>query len=149
MEKSHQIRLWILPLLLVVVLGGVVVVRNRQLPETVSTPTTERKTELMSNEVVELEIDTGEDTLLRFEVLWEKGMTVRDAVAQVAKGDLTLVVQRDEEAAFLMELAGLANEGRGGRNWVFEVNGKWADRSFAVYELEPGDHVLWKFVESE
>jgi hypothetical protein len=37
------------------------------------------------------------------------------------------------------------NEGAGGRNWTYRVNDKHADRSFAVYELQPGDHVLWTF----
>jgi hypothetical protein len=48
----------------------------------------------------------------------------------------------------LAELDHVGNEGAGGRNWLYQVNGKHADRSFAVYVLQPGDHVLWRFTAS-
>ncbi len=49
--------------------------------------------------------------------------------------------------AFLTQLDDLKNEGSG-RNWIYRVNGQIADRSFAVYRLEAGDTVLWKFEKS-
>jgi hypothetical protein len=49
------------------------------------------------------------------------------------------------QAAFLTSIDGVANQGADGKNWTFAVNGQSADRSFAVYELRPGDHVLWTF----
>ena len=46
--------------------------------------------------------------------------------------------------AFLYRIDDLENEGRG-RNWIFRVNGKLGQRSFALHELRPSDRVLWKF----
>ena len=47
--------------------------------------------------------------------------------------------------AFLTQIDDLKNEGGGGRNWMYEVNGKVADRSFAVFQVKPADKVLWKY----
>lgn len=51
--------------------------------------------------------------------------------------------------AMLTQLAGKENEGAGGRNWLYEVNGEWAQQSFGAYYPLPGDRVLWKFAPSE
>jgi hypothetical protein len=45
----------------------------------------------------------------------------------------------------LTSINGVANEGAGGNNWTYEVNGRSGDRSYAVYELRAGDRVLWTF----
>ena len=68
-------------------------------------------------------------------------MTVRDLL-NAAPG-LSISQQGSGASAFLTKIDGVANEGAGGRNWMYSVNGQRADRSFAVYELQPGDHVLW------
>jgi len=43
----------------------------------------------------------------------------------------------------------LKNERGRGSNWIYWVNKKMGDRSFAVKELMPSDHVLWRFGEYE
>jgi hypothetical protein len=53
------------------------------------------------------------------------------------------------QSAFLTEISGVKNEGAGGRNWMYSVNGLRGDRSFEAYELQPGDHVLWSFAPSQ
>ena len=73
-------------------------------------------------------------------------MTVQDALA--ASG-AKFSVQGNGAAAFLTELAEIKNEGPGGRNWQFEINNQWSDRSFGIRTLDPGDRVLWKFETSE
>lgn len=149
MEKSDQNRLWVLPLLLAIVLGGVLAVRCWQPAAMSGKRSLGVGAEPIRGELVELEIDAGEGTPLAFQVPWEAGATVQDALAGAGNGKLSFAVQGRNAGALLTELAGYANEGEGGRNWHFEVNGEWADRSFAVYELQPGDHVLWKFAEGE
>jgi hypothetical protein len=62
---------------------------------------------------------------------------------------VTFSVQGEGDKAFLTELAGHSNEGPGGKNWQFEVNGQWSSSSFGIHELQPGDRVLWEFKESE
>ena len=70
-------------------------------------------------------------------------MTVGDVLQNDPR--TSFVTQGSGASAFLTEINGVKNEGAGGRNWMYSVNGERADRSFAVYELQPGDHVLWSF----
>jgi hypothetical protein len=49
------------------------------------------------------------------------------------------------QSAFVTAIGGLENQGADAQNWTYSVNGQIADRSFAVYELKPGDRVLWTF----
>ena len=48
--------------------------------------------------------------------------------------------------ALLTKIDDLKNEGRG-RNWLYRVNDKLADRSFGVFELKKRDTILWKFAQ--
>ena len=80
-------------------------------------------------------------------VAWQDGMTVADllvAASHLPKG-IQFSQQGSGESALLTEINGDANQGASGKNWTYSVNDKEADRSFAIYKLEPGDHVLWTF----
>jgi hypothetical protein len=144
MESSR--RRWVLPLLLVGVLAGVLAVRAWR-PETIHVESAAvPHTEEANQQQVELVIDAGAGELRASNVNWRDGMTVQDVLAA---SETAFVVQGHGDAAFLTELGGVKNEGPGGRNWQFEVNHKWSDRSFGVHTLTPGDHVLWKFATSE
>ena len=69
-------------------------------------------------------------------IAWREGMTVADLNAKRAGNDLKLDVRGiGRSRRFLRHLDGVANEGADGRNWMYNVNGKPGDRSFAVYEL--------------
>lgn len=96
---------------------------------------------------IKLVVDYGDGVQKQFAAIpWKEKQTVFDVLQTAAKhprgikfkhrgsGAATLVVEIDE----------LANEA-GGKNWLYEVNGKLADRSSAIYEVEPGDTLLWKF----
>ena len=37
------------------------------------------------------------------------------------------------------------NQWEHGSNWTYKVNDVTADRSMAIYDLQPGDRVLWTF----
>jgi hypothetical protein len=46
----------------------------------------------------------------------------------------------------LTRIDDLANEtAREGKNWLYRVNGKLADKSAGAYVLSPGDVILWRF----
>jgi hypothetical protein len=74
-------------------------------------------------------------------------MTLLDLMQRAAEhsDDWRFHFQGRGAGAFLTQLAGLENEGAGGRNWQYEVNGKRAEMSFGACPLSRGDRVLWKF----
>ena len=49
--------------------------------------------------------------------------------------------------ALLLQIDDLKNGGNQGLNWIFRVNGKMGDKSFAISEIQPDDAILWKFDE--
>ena len=97
-----------------------------------------------ASERVSLTIDYGNGKQRTVEPqAWHEGMTVADLLS--AAPGLATTQKGEGAGAFLIEVDGVANEGVDGNNWAYEVNGTSADRSFGIYELRPGDRVLWKF----
>jgi hypothetical protein len=136
-------------LLLAFVLAAVWLLRDRGVREV--TPAGESTKRPMPSETgagrtVSLTIDYGDGRRTEFEpTAWREGMTVYDVTSETQRQDLKLETLGTGESAFLANLDGIENEGANGRNWMYSVDGKLGDRSFAVYELEPGDQVLWTF----
>ena len=101
-----------------------------------------------NGETVSLEIDFGNGAVRRFAALpWRQEMTVEkllQAARQFQPG-IIFSQQGEGETGFLTALEGLANEGAGGRNWKFEVDGEHGRVSFCLQKLMPGQQVLWKF----
>jgi hypothetical protein len=93
---------------------------------------------------VSIEIEFGpEGKPLKNTVPWRAGMTVRDLLTSAS---LVSFGEKGRGAsALLVQIQETKNEGAGGRNWIYYVNGQFADRSYAIYELKPGDRVLWTF----
>lgn len=60
-------------------------------------------------------------------------------------GDLSFTSRSAGETAFLSAIEGVENEGGGGDNWVFRVNGKLGDRSCGVFPVSPRDEIEWRF----
>ncbi len=156
---------WRLPLLLTVVLAAILLLRGRGIRKEIPVPAggtaaeestrdfpAQNQADRSENEptgmTVSLGIDFGDGSIREFDAIaWQEGLTVAEVLAAAGRADKRLkVVHHGSGAeAFLTELGGLANEGAGGRNWAYAVNGKPADRSFAVYPLRPGDRILWSF----
>jgi hypothetical protein len=147
---------WRLPLLLAVVLAAVVIVNGRGIRR--ATPgggaSVQPPAIQSARQTVALTVDFGDGRRLTWNAIpWQDGMTVDAALAHAAAHpgaetsdlDLSYIQHGVGASAFLSELGGVANEGAGGRNWTYRVNGQRADRSFAVYVLQPGDQVLWTF----
>jgi hypothetical protein len=60
-------------------------------------------------------------------------------------GDLKFTSRGSADTAFLTAINGIKNEGGGGDNWVFRVNGKLGDRSIGTFPVNPQDEILWRF----
>jgi len=142
---------WRLPLLLAIVLAAILLSQNRGIREAIFKPASEpasQREDRPSGQQVLLTINYGGGRPLQNEEApWRVGMTVADLLQGEPR--VSFAVQGSGASAFLTQLGGIANEGAGGRNWVYSVNGKPGDRSFAVYELQPNDHVLWTFARGE
>jgi hypothetical protein len=102
---------------------------------------------------VELMIDYGDGAQKRFtRVPHQDGMTALAALRFAAKHPrgITFVSSGSGSAALVTKIDDLANEaGAGGKNWLYRINGKLADKSCDAYVLSPGDVILWKFEEYE
>jgi hypothetical protein len=139
---------WQLPLLLAIVLMGVWLLRDWSLHDATlesneSKPTASAEAR---GKTVALTIDYGEGRLTEFRpIAWREGITVRDVTSETPRQDMKMEIRGTGPSAFLANLDGIENEGTNGRNWMYSVNGRPGDRSFAIYELKPGDQVLWTF----
>lgn len=96
---------------------------------------------------VTLIIDYSDGVEKRFtRILWKQDMTIFDVMraAQAHPRGLRYKSKGSGATTFLQAIDGLENEGQG-MNWIFRVNGKLGDRSFAVTPVQQADTVLWKF----
>jgi hypothetical protein len=135
-----------LPLLLGIVLAAILISSNKRIRQAIFTqprqqPIAEGQAPA-ANKIL-LTVNSGNGQLVNESTEWREGMTVADALQDIRR--ISFLTEGSGESTFLTALNGVMNEGAGGRNWTYAVNGKYADRSFAVYELKPNDHVLWTF----
>ena len=96
---------------------------------------------------VQLIIDFGDHFQKQYNGLtWSKEMTVKDVLQAASKHSrgIRFEYRGKGKTAFLISIDKLKNEGRG-RNWVYRVNKKLGDRSFADFTVQPGDTILWTF----
>jgi len=103
-------------------------------------------------EIVGLTIDFGNGSKQLFEALpWREGLTVEDLMHQASRHrpGINFSQHGEGETGFLQSIEGLKNQGASGRNWMYEVNDRFAEMSFCLQKLEPGDRVLWKFAGQE
>lgn len=47
------------------------------------------------------------------------------------------------ETAFVNSINGVANEGNGGKNWTYRINGQLGDSGCGVANIDEGDEVQW------
>jgi hypothetical protein len=99
------------------------------------------------SQTVSVVIDYGDGVQKHFTALaWKDGMTVLDAMqaAREHPRGIALESRGSGTRTMLTRIDDLANEGAG-RNWIYRVNGKLADRGIGAYKLKLGDTVLWRF----
>jgi len=139
---------WVFPALLAIVLlvaMAVAQLRSKGEPQWSPAPQPQ-------GETVGLTIDFGNGARQQFEALpWHEGLTVEKLMHEAAayRPGIHFTQQGEGEAGFLQSIEGLKNQGGSGRNWTYEVNGRYAERGFCLQKLEPEDRVLWKFAGRE
>ncbi len=128
-----------------VVLLGLVLAQRRWLPAgDTSAPTAQPSTD----ETVSLSIDRGDGAAVEtHHIGWSSGLTVLGVLetysAQHPEEPLSVVGRG--ASALVTAAAGRTNEGAGGLNWQFELNGQYGTKSAGVTTVKPDDRVLWKF----
>ncbi len=103
-----------------------------------------------ADQSVRLVVDYGEGTTKTISNLaWAKGNTVLDAMkaATARPHGISFSFTGSGAAAVLTKIDDVANEGSGAgkKNWQYWVNGAYGDRSFATFELQAQDMVVWRF----
>ena len=78
-------------------------------------------------------------------ITWRSNMTVLDAMvaAQKHPRGIRFKYRGKGATALLVRIDDLENSAQG-RNWLYRVNGKLADRSFGTWKVQAGDTILWK-----
>lgn len=106
---------------------------------------------LPPEKAVQLTIEYGDGVQKIFSALeWKEKQTVFDVLQLAEKHPRGIKLKhRGSGATTLVTAIDDAANQASGDNWLYEVNGKRADRSCAVYELQAGDKVLWKFGNSK
>lgn len=96
---------------------------------------------------VEIEIDFKNSTpSLSGKVTLEKEQTAFAALESFARQkELKVDFKGEGETLFVKGIGEVANQGAGGINWTYRVNGELGDRSSGIFSLKPGDKVLWIF----
>jgi hypothetical protein len=102
-------------------------------------------------ETVSLDVDFGNGSRRSFDLPWSAGMTVGDLLklARDRRPGLQFTQRGADKLAMLASLDGVGNGTADGRFWLYEVNGKSGEVSFAVQPVAAGDRVLWVFKRPE
>ena len=99
---------------------------------------------------VRLVVDYGDGASKIIDGLpWAKGNTVFD-VMQAAAGrphGISFSYTGSGDATVLTKIDDVQNQGAGAdkKNWQYWVNSTYGDRSFAVFPVQAGDVVTWRF----
>jgi len=99
---------------------------------------------------VRLVVDYGDGvTKTVSDLAWAKGNTVLDAMkaATARPHGISFSFTGSAAAAVLTRIDDVQNEGGGAgkRNWQYWVQDAYGDRSFAAFELQAQDVVVWRF----
>jgi hypothetical protein len=101
-------------------------------------------------QTVRLLVDYGDGVTKTVSSLaWAKGSTVLDAMkaATARPHGISFSYTGSDAAAVLTRIDDVQNEGggTGRKNWQYWVNDAYGDRSFATFELQAQDIVVWRF----
>jgi hypothetical protein len=101
-------------------------------------------------QTVRLVVDYGDGATKTVNNLaWAKGNTVLDAMkaATARPHGISFSYTGSDSAAVLTRIDDVQNEGGGAgkKNWQYWVNDAYGDRSFAVFELQAQDVVVWRY----
>jgi hypothetical protein len=114
----------------------------------------QREALAQSVQSVRLVVDYGDGVAKIFDPLpWSKGNTVLDVLnaAKASPHGISFNYTGQGASAFLTDIDGVTNQGGGAsaKNWQYWVNTTYADRSFAVFEVQVTDTIFWRFTKAE
>jgi uncharacterized protein DUF4430 len=103
-----------------------------------------------SEDTVRLIVDYGNGVSKTVANLpWAKGNTVLDAMkaATTRPHGISFSFTGSDDSAVLTKIDDVQNQGGGAgkKNWQYWANGTYGDRSFAVFELQAQDTIVWRF----
>jgi len=101
---------------------------------------------------VRLTVDYGDGiTKTISNLAWVKSETVLDAMkaATARSHGIAFSYTGNGPMAMLTRIDDVQNQGGGKRNWQYWVNDAYGDRSFATFELQAQDSVVWRFTADE
>ncbi|MGA2314108.1 MAG: DUF4430 domain-containing protein [Xanthobacteraceae bacterium] len=103
-----------------------------------------------SEDTVRLIVDYGDGASKTVANLpWAKGNTILDAMkaATTRSHGISFSYTGSGDSAVLTKIDDVQNEGGGAgkKNWQYWANGTYGDRSFAVFELQAQDTIVWRF----
>ncbi len=105
--------------------------------------------EQTAKKAVTVHINGGEGHTHKIDdVPWRQGMTVLQALQLLAKRKQHAIQHESTgrgNTAFVTEIDGLKNQGSGGLNWTYRVNGKAKPVSCGACRVQPGDTIEWTF----
>lgn len=151
----------VLPLVLLVAAAGVGALLAALRPPQAAPPGNPREAAMATvwtpspmptGQTVSLTIDFGNGARREFDALpWRAGMTVGDLMHAAASfgPPVTWAASGVGEMAMLTSLEGVANQGPGGAAWLYSVDGRHGEVSYAVQPLDAGAAVLWEFHRGE
>ena len=101
-------------------------------------------------QTVRLVVDYGDGTTKTInDLAWSKGNTVLDAMkaATARPHGISFSYTGAGDTAMVTKIDDVQNQGGGAgkKNWQYWVNGTSGNRSFAAFELQAQDVVLWRF----
>jgi hypothetical protein len=103
-----------------------------------------------ADNTVRLTVDYGDGVAKTVsDLAWSKGNTVLDAMkaATSRPHGISFSYTGSGASAALTKIDDVQSQGGGAgkKNWQYWVNGTYGDRSFATFELQAQDEVLWRF----
>lgn len=103
-----------------------------------------------ADNTIRLTVDYGDGVAKTISNLaWAKGMTVGDALKEATNRPhgISFSFTGSGDSAMLTKIDDVQNQGSGAgkKNWQYWVNGAYGDRSFAVFELQAQDTIVWRF----
>ncbi len=103
-----------------------------------------------SEDTVRLIVDYGDGASKTVANLpWAKGNTILDAMkaATTRPHGISFSYTGSGDSAVLTKIDDVQNQGGGAgkRNWQYWANGTYGDRSFAVFEPQAQDTIVWRF----
>ncbi len=97
---------------------------------------------------VRLIIDYGDGVQKTFQrIEWKEKLTVFAALQAAAKHPRGIKPEHSGsgDSIFIKAIDDCENEGQGGRNWRYSVNGESGRTSAGIAEVKAGDEIVWRF----